>query len=93
VSSADSVRIQASFDELSQRYQVHPKDGSIELGAHLAGGRVRVEVRDMAGILPRKQPSSKPSIAFVNLAENRRHGLGLASPPPGRTARRRAHFG
>src|SRR5258705_8437640 len=58
-----------------------PKDGSIELGAHLAGGRVRVEVRDNGPGIP---PAEQKRIfeAFYRLRESGKKtegtGLGLA---------------
>jgi len=59
-----------------------PKDGSIELGAHLAGGRVRVEVRDNGpGHPPPNSNVFEASIAFVNLARKTKHGDCSHHPP------------
>jgi DNA-binding response OmpR family regulator len=58
-----------------------PKGGSIELGAHLVGGRVRIEVRDNGPGIP---PAEQQRIfeAFYRLRESGKRtegtGLGLA---------------
>ncbi len=58
-----------------------PKGGSIELGAHLAGGRVRVEVRDNGPGIPAAE-QQRIFEAFYRLRESGKKtegtGLGLA---------------
>jgi signal transduction histidine kinase/DNA-binding response OmpR family regulator len=79
---ADSVRFkQVLMNLLGNAIKFTPKDGSIELGAHLAGGRVRVEVRDNGPGIP---PAEQKRIfeAFYRLRESGKKtegtGLGLA---------------
>src|SRR5467141_1185904 len=79
---ADSVRFkQVLMNLLGNAIKFTPKDGSIELGAHLAGGRVRVEVRDNGPGIP---PDEQQRIfeAFYRLRESGKKsegtGLGLA---------------
>src|SRR6267142_9729 len=79
---ADSVRFkQVLMNLLGNAIKFTPKDGSIELGAHLAGGRVRVEVRDNGPGIP---PAEQQRIfeAFYRLRESGKKtegtGLGLA---------------
>ena len=79
---ADSVRFkQVLMNLLGNAIKFTPKDGSIELGAHLAGGRVRVEVRDNGPGIP---PAEQQRIfeGFYRLRESGRKtegtGLGLA---------------
>ena len=79
---ADSVRFkQVLMNLLGNAIKFTPKDGSIELRAHLAGGRVRVEVRDNGpGILSAEQ--QRIFDAFYRLRESGKKtegtGLGLA---------------
>jgi signal transduction histidine kinase/DNA-binding response OmpR family regulator len=79
---ADSVRIkQVLMNLLGNAIKFTPKSGSIELSAHLAGGRVRVEVRDNGpGIPPPEQ--QRIFDAFYRLHESGKKtegtGLGLA---------------
>ncbi len=79
---ADSVRFkQVLMNLLGNAIKFTPKGGSIELGAHLAGGRVRVEVRDNGPGIP---PTEQQRIfeAFYRLREFGKKtegtGLGLA---------------
>jgi len=79
---ADSVRFkQVLMNLLGNAIKFTPKGGSIELGAHLAGGRVRVEVRDNGPGIP---PAEQQRIfeAFYRLHESGKKtegtGLGLA---------------
>jgi signal transduction histidine kinase/CheY-like chemotaxis protein len=79
---ADSVRFkQVLMNLLGNAIKFTPKGGSIELGAHLAGGRVRVEVRDNGPGIP---PAEQQRIfeAFYRLRESGKKtegtGLGLA---------------
>ncbi len=79
---ADSVRFkQVLMNLLGNAIKFTPKAGSIELGAHLAGGRVRVEVRDNGPGIP---PAEQQRIfeAFYRLHESGKKtegtGLGLA---------------
>jgi signal transduction histidine kinase/DNA-binding response OmpR family regulator len=79
---ADSVRIkQVLMNLLGNAIKFTPKSGSIELSAHLAGGRVRVEVRDNGPGIP---PAEQQRIfdAFYRLHESGKKtegtGLGLA---------------
>ncbi len=79
---ADSVRFkQVLMNLLGNAIKFTPKGGSIELGAHLAGGRVRVEVRDNGPGIP---PAEQQRIfeAFYRLHELGKKtegtGLGLA---------------
>src|SRR5882762_8217303 len=67
---ADSVRFkQVLMNLLGNAIKFTPKDGSIELGAHLAGGRVRVEVCDNGPGIP---PAEQKRIfeAFYRLRES-----------------------
>ena len=79
---ADSVRFkQVLMNLLGNAIKFTPKGGSIELGAHLACGRVRVEVRDNGPGIP---PTEQQRIfeAFYRLREFGKKtegtGLGLA---------------
>src|SRR5258708_24008233 len=79
---ADSVRFkQVLMNLIGNAIKFTPKGGSIELGAHLAGGRVRVEVRDNGPGIP---PAEQQRIfeAFYRLHELGKKtegtGLGLA---------------
>src|SRR6202158_1133393 len=79
---ADSVRVKkVLMNMLRNALKFTPKDGSIGLGAHLAGGRVRVEVRDNGPGIP---PAEQQRIfeAFYRLRETGKKtegtGLGLA---------------
>jgi signal transduction histidine kinase/DNA-binding response OmpR family regulator len=79
---ADSVRFkQVLMNLLGNAIKFTPKGGSIELGAHLTGGRVRVEVRDNGPGIP---PAEQQRIfeAFYRLHESGKKtegtGLGLA---------------
>jgi signal transduction histidine kinase/DNA-binding response OmpR family regulator len=79
---ADSVRFkQVLMNLLGNAIKFTQEGGSIELGAHLAGGRVRVEVRDNGpGIPPEEQ--QRIFEAFYRLRESGKKtegtGLGLA---------------
>jgi signal transduction histidine kinase/DNA-binding response OmpR family regulator len=79
---ADSVRFkQVLMNLLGNAIKFTPAGGSIELGAHLAGGRVRIEVRDNGPGIP---PAEQQRIfeAFYRLRESGKKtegtGLGLA---------------
>src|ERR1700686_2514210 len=79
---ADSVRFkQVLMNLLGNAIKFTPKGGSIGLGAHLAGGRVRVEVRDNGPGIP---PAEQQRIfeAFYRLRETGKKtegtGIGLA---------------
>ncbi len=79
---ADSVRIkQVLMNLLGNAIKFTPKGGNIEVRAHLAGGRVRVEVRDDGPGIP---PAEQQRIfeAFYRLHESGKKtegtGLGLA---------------
>lgn len=79
---ADSVRFkQVLMNLLGNAIKFTPKGGSIELGAHLAGGRVRVEVLDNGPGIPAAE-QQRIFEAFYRLRESGKKtegpGLGLA---------------